>query len=82
MKILYVNYGEDDVAFEARNDFLFPWLEGMGYLSTGKDDDEWPIPDEDVPMIEEEIERFNQKHGVTLRADWADKIGRSSRRVE
>lgn len=71
MKILYVNYGNDDSAFEVRNDFLFPRLEELGFVSQGKDDDEWPVPDDRVAEVEQEIERMNERYSVKLYTDWS-----------
>ena len=70
MKVLYVAYGSNDIAFEVRNVFLFPWLEAHGFKSSGKDDDEWVIADSDAELVESEIARLNQKYEVELYADY------------
>lgn len=71
-KLLYINYLEDDIAFEIRNDCLFPWLEEQGYVSSGKDDDEWLIDEEDVATVEAEVAKINRDNDINLRCDWID----------
>lgn len=71
-KELYVGYAEDGAIedIELRNDELFPWLEGLGLTSHGKDDDEWTVPEEMTDLIEHKIQEINERTGSRLRADW------------
>lgn len=79
-KRLYVSYDSAAAyALSIRTDRIDTWLTAKGYTTTGKDDDEWLVPVEDVERVEVELRNVNESSNELFKAEgdlfnwsWAD----------